>query len=241
MSDRIHEDLAGGAGLAAPARRECDRAVRRLGRLVECETPSRDATRLHAAYDLIEEWGSPVFGRAPDRQVEDGVPHLLWRADGPLQVLLLGHADTVFEAGTLARRPFRLQDGKAYGPGVFDMKAGLVVALEALALVASRGPAAAVSGVAMLVTGDEEVGSQTSRALIEEVAAPAGAVLVLEPSLDGDLKVGRAAVAASTTCTSAVEPRTPGSSRRPGATHCSRWRAGRSTCPAWPIPPSARA
>lgn len=87
--------------------------------------------------------------------------------------------------------PSGLEDGKAYGPGVFDMKAGLVVALEALALVASRGPAAAVSGVAMLVTGDEEVGSQTSRALIEEVAAPAGAVLVLEPSLDGDLKVGR--------------------------------------------------
>jgi glutamate carboxypeptidase len=161
-----------------------DRAVRRLGELVTAETPSGDATRLHAAYELVAEWGTKALGRAPEVVVESGVPHLLWGAARP-RVLLLCHADTVFPAGTIERRPFRVEGDRATGPGVFDMKAGLIAGLDALELVA------VTDEVALLVTGDEETGSRTSRGLIESVAAAADAVLVLEPSLDGALKVGR--------------------------------------------------
>ena len=162
-----------------------DRAVERLDRLVSLETPSGDVARLDAAYDLVGEWGGAALGRAPERVVSGGVPHLLWRTAEPPSVLVLGHLDTVFPTGTIDQRPFRVVDGRALGPGVFDMKAGVVTALDALERVRRT------DRVAVLLTGDEETGSLTSRALIEEVAATAGAVLVLEPSLEGALKVGR--------------------------------------------------
>lgn len=157
----------------------------RLRRLVTLETPSGDRDRLCAAYEPLAAWGAEALGRPPEEVVEGGVPHLLWSAPGPADVLVVGHADTVFPAGTVERRPFRVEDGRAFGPGVFDMKAGLVVALDALERVAGT------DRVALLVTGDEETGSLTSRALIEDVAREAAAVLVLEPSLDGALKIGR--------------------------------------------------
>ena len=160
---------------------DAGRAVARLERLVSLETPSGDVARLDAAYDLVAGWAAPVLGRGPERVVSGGVPHLLWRTPEPPDVLVLGHLDTVFPAGTVGRRPFRVVDGRAYGPGVFDMKAGVVVALDALER------AACPDRVALLLTGDEETGSVTSRALVEEVAGGAGAVLVLEPSLAGAL------------------------------------------------------
>jgi glutamate carboxypeptidase len=101
-------------------------------------------------------------------------------------VLLLGHHDTVFPLGTLARRPFRVDDGIATGPGVFDMLAGIVQALHGLARLDD------VSGVELLFSADEEVGSAASRELIEERARACGAVLVLEPSGPGGvLKTAR--------------------------------------------------
>ncbi len=102
------------------------------------------------------------------------------------RLLLVGHHDTVFPAGTVAARPFAVVDGRATGPGVFDMKAGLVQAIHAIASLDDR------SGIEVLVNSDEEIGSTTSRALIEARAAACGAVLVLEPSADGGaLKTGR--------------------------------------------------
>ncbi len=98
-------------------------------------------------------------------------------------VLLLGHFDTVWPVGTLDRMPFREQDGRLHGPGTFDMKAGIVVAM--LAVRALRQVRGAVPDLLMLWTGDEEVGSRTSRSLIEETARASSAVLVLEPSLPG--------------------------------------------------------
>jgi glutamate carboxypeptidase len=161
------------------------RALDRLERLVSTESPSGDPDRLDEVYALVAEWGTQAVGRAPERVVHQGVPHLVWRSDGPARVLLVCHADTVFPVGTIARRPFRVEDGIAYGPGVFDMKAGIVIALDALERITDT------DGVAWVVTGDEETGSLTSRALIEELARSAAAALVLEPSLDGALKVGR--------------------------------------------------
>jgi glutamate carboxypeptidase len=101
-------------------------------------------------------------------------------------VLILGHHDTVFPIGTLERRPFSVADGRATGPGVFDMKAGIVQAIHAVAALDDS------SGVEMLFNSDEEVGSHSSRPLLEERALACGAVLVLEPSADGGaLKTGR--------------------------------------------------
>jgi len=98
----------------------------------------------------------------------------------------LGHHDTVFPAGTLDQRPFNLENGRATGPGVFDMKAGIVQAIHAVASMNDR------SGVEILLSCDEEVGSTTSRLLLEERAIACGTVLVLEPSGDGGaLKTGR--------------------------------------------------
>ena len=109
-----------------------------------------------------------------------------WTGGGDPKVLILGHHDTVFPAGTLDQRPFNVENGRATGPGVFDMKAGIVQAIHAVASMNDR------SGVEILLSCDEEVGSTTSRSLLEERAIACGTVLVLEPSGDGGaLKTGR--------------------------------------------------
>jgi len=98
------------------------------------------------------------------------------------QLLVLGHYDTVYPTGTLAKMPFHISGGKAYGPGTFDMKAGITQALFALdALRELRAPVQ--KRIVFLWTSDEEIGSNTSRRLIEEQAQRSDAVFVLEPSL----------------------------------------------------------
>ena len=98
-------------------------------------------------------------------------------------ILLLGHFDTVWPVGTLERMPLHEQDGRLHGPGVFDMKSGIAVAMLAVRALDEVGHA--IPAVSMLWTADEEVGSTTSRGLIEEMARESRAVLVLEPSLPG--------------------------------------------------------
>lgn len=98
--------------------------------------------------------------------------------------LLLGHLDTVWPAGTLAEMPFTLEDGVARGPGVFDMKAGIAVALCVLEAVA-KGDVRPGGGVSFFLTPDEEVGSGASSGLLVEEALRRNRVLVLEPSGDG--------------------------------------------------------
>ncbi len=160
-------------------------AIERLDALVSLETPTGDAAALAAAQELVRSWLDPVVGEPGTIETVDGVDHLLWAGGAAPSVLLLGHLDTVFPKGTIVDRPFRVEGDIATGPGVFDMKAGIVIMAAALARVAHPGE------VAVLLTSDEEVGSLTSRALIEREAARAGAVLVLEPSLDGALKIAR--------------------------------------------------
>ncbi len=109
-----------------------------------------------------------------------------WSGGGTPKVLLVGHHDTVFPVGSVAARPFAVRDGRATGPGVFDMKAGIVQAVHAVAELDDR------SGVEILITADEEVGSDASRELIEERALACGNVLVFEASADGGaLKIAR--------------------------------------------------
>jgi glutamate carboxypeptidase len=99
-------------------------------------------------------------------------------------VLLLGHFDTVWPIGQISRMPLREDDGKLYGPGVFDMKAGIAVAMLAMWAMA-RFSSSTFPAVTMLWTTDEEIGSESSRASIEQIARECDAVLVLEPSLPG--------------------------------------------------------
>ncbi|MEQ6900828.1 M20 family metallopeptidase [Nocardioides sp. YIM 152588] len=160
-----------------------------LRELVECESPSSDHAAVARSADLVARIGRERLGVAPERLVVDGVHHLRWRlgdqsASG--RVLVLAHHDTVWPVGTLARRPYDVTDGVLRGPGCFDMLTGLAMALHAIADLDDP------SGVTLLVTGDEELGSPSSRVLIEEEARRADAVLVLEASADGGaLKTAR--------------------------------------------------
>lgn len=157
-----------------------------LRTLVEVESPSRDLDALTASAQTVAAViESRLGGKAVLVESEAG-PHVHWSGGGDPRVLILGHHDTVFPLGTLARRPFRVEGGRATGPGVFDMLGGLVQAVHGLAALDD------LSDVEILVTADEEVGSGSSRALIEERALACGAVLVFEGAADGGgLKTGR--------------------------------------------------
>ena len=164
--------------------------VDQLAALVAVETPSDDLSACSAGADLLLEIGTEVLGE-PGESVEiEGRRHLRWHwdaAEGGPVIALLGHYDTVWPLGTLARWPFTVDPdtGRGTGPGTFDMKAGIVQMFHAVAALADR------SGVEILLTCDEETGSQVSRAPIEELARRSTAALILEGSAAGALKIGR--------------------------------------------------
>ncbi|MEU8781903.1 M20 family metallopeptidase [Streptomyces sp. NPDC048637] len=163
-----------------------DAMIEDLRTLVEVESPSRDLHALRASAEAVAAVIERRLGGQATLVESEAGPHVHWSAGGDPQVLILGHHDTVFPLGTLERRPFMVEDGQATGPGVFDMLGGLVQAIHGLASLADR------SGVEILVTADEEVGSRSSRALIEERALACGAVLVCEGAADGGgVKTGR--------------------------------------------------
>lgn len=159
--------------------------------LVEHESPSRDADRVAA-----------LAGRVAARLAADGVDaetlpcpgfgdavRATLRAPGATGgTLLVGHLDTVWPAGTLAERPFRIGNGRATGPGAFDMKAGIAVALSVLGDLAAAAPRPRVS---IFLAPDEEVGSAGSREALAAFARRHDRVLVLEPSSAGAVKIAR--------------------------------------------------
>ena len=161
-----------------------------LGALVSIESPSADTAACADCARAVAELGRELLGDAAEVvEAADGHTHLRWRfGGGSPQVVLVGHFDTVWPMGTLQRKPFTAGGGRATGPGVFDMKAGIVQGFHALSTLDS------LDGVAVLLTSDEEIGSVSSRALIEETARGARAALVLEPSAGGALKVARKGV-----------------------------------------------
>jgi glutamate carboxypeptidase len=174
--------------------------ARLLGKFVRAESPSLDKAAVdHFGGIVAAEWRRRGARVTLLRQRERG-DHIRadWNPRGISaggQILVLGHLDTVYGRGTLARMPFRLSRGRAYGPGAFDMKGGLVIALFAVDALAAarRWPA---KRVVFLLTSDEEIGSGTSRAVIEREARRSDAVLVLEPAsgLNGGVKTGRKGV-----------------------------------------------
>ncbi len=165
-----------------------------IRQFVECESPSDDAAALDRFVELVSDTLSPFaklkrFG--PHVRAEFALPGKKKQA----QILVLGHSDTVWPMGTLAAMPFRESQGRLWGPGVLDMKAG--IAFFIFAVRALRELDIPVSSrVVMQLNADEEVGSESSRPLTEEAARRSAAVLVLEPGtgLEGKLKTARKGV-----------------------------------------------
>lgn len=157
-----------------------------LERLVASESPSRSTGLVARNAEVLADLIEARLGTRPELIDSPVGPHVHWRGGADTRVLILGHHDTVHPEGTISSRPFAVEGDRASGPGVFDMKAGIVQAIHAVASLRDR------ARVEMLFTADEEIGSAHSRALLEERALAAGAVLVLEPSADGGaLKIGR--------------------------------------------------
>lgn len=160
--------------------------LKTLRALVECESPTSDLASAHVvttlAQELAEDW-LPTSARV---EIHGNRPVWRWGPDQPA-VLLLGHLDTVWPIGTLSTIPFAINGDRVSGPGVFDMKAGVV---QGWAAIKESGITES-SGVGMLLTTDEETGSHASRELISQTITHAKVVIVLEPSLDGALKTRR--------------------------------------------------
>lgn len=151
--------------------------------LVRLESPSHDKAAVDRCGAAIAQMLREMNARVTAIPQPGRGDHLRAEFDGgPRRVLLLGHFDTVWDVGQIARMPLRVDGGKLYGPGIYDMKASIAVAMLAVRAAMSAGP---IPRVAMLWTTDEEVGSATSRTLIEAEARASDAVLVLEPCLPG--------------------------------------------------------
>ncbi|MFI7147025.1 M20 family metallopeptidase [Nonomuraea sp. NPDC050022] len=168
-----------------------------LKAVVELETHSSDKAMLVKGLHAIRARAVDLLG-PPDAEVRhDGGPYgdileLAYQGTAPGTVLMLSHYDTVWPTGTLAEWPFTVVDGKATGPGVFDMKSGLVQSIWALRGLRELG--LPHPSVRFLFNGDEEIGSPASREHIESASADALASLVFEASLDGALKTARKGV-----------------------------------------------
>ena len=172
-----------------------------LEELVRLESPSGDRQHLVTAAEHLTRAWQDVGARVVSHDAVDAGVHLEIRWDGPAgtpagapPALVLGHVDTVHPLGALDRNPLREADGVLHGPGTQDMKGGLVVAWHAVDLLRERGHRLQ-RPVVVLVTADEEVGSITSRPLVEHLARGSAHALVLEgAAADGSLKTARKGV-----------------------------------------------
>jgi glutamate carboxypeptidase len=152
--------------------------------LVRVESPSDDLAAVQRSAELVAEIGTRYLGAEPERIDVEDRPHLAWRlGDGPRKVIILAHHDTVWPIGSWGPDPWTFTDGVIRGPGCFDMITGIVQAMLGLRLLMEDG--VRLDGVTLLVTADEEIGSPTSRTLIETEAAGCTAAFVLEASGPG--------------------------------------------------------
>src|SRR5215213_1639573 len=171
-----------------------DKTIEMIREIVEIESPSYDVERSK----LVALWVENEARKLPlDLEIER-VPaencgdHILIRAFSGRDenILLLGHTDTVHPVGTKILNPTRIEDGKFFGCGIFDMKSGIVLMLEALRFIAESNASPSRS-VTILLSCDEEVGSFTGREIVEREARKAAACYVFEPSAGGRVKTGR--------------------------------------------------
>jgi glutamate carboxypeptidase len=171
-----------------------DEMVEAIRSIVDIESPSYNVEQSGKVVDLIIERSREIpldldIERIPAEKYGE---HLVIRAfpSDRRGTLLLGHTDTVHPIGTAAQNPTRVDDDRFYGCGIFDMKANIVLMLEALRFFAEMGTKPA-GPVMIFLSCDEEVGSFSGRPLLEREAADAERCFVFEPSLDGKVKTGR--------------------------------------------------
>ena len=167
--------------------------------LVRVESPTEDPAAVNRSVRLVEKWLRQGGGKSK-RSRQSAAGDLLVSRFGPVRstlkpLMLLGHLDTVWPLGTLRKMPFRLRAGRAWGPGVLDMKAGVAMAVIALRVLQQAGRLN--RPVIFLLNSDEETGSNHSRALTESLARKCASVFVLEPAqgIPGAYKTARKGVA----------------------------------------------
>ncbi|MGA8183069.1 MAG: M20/M25/M40 family metallo-hydrolase, partial [Terriglobia bacterium] len=195
--------------LLACCRRDLPNTMKLLGEAVKIESPTysppdidrmarffaREFRRHHGKVSLLENsttgaalavefWGGTRTSKSRRGKGKHNTP----KPKKP--ILLIGHHDTVWPKGTLARMPFRVQRGRAYGPGVLDMKSGIVLVVAAVRALQELGVEPS-SSVRLFLNPEEEAGSEAFRREIERQAKASRAVLVLEPAANGALKTAR--------------------------------------------------
>ncbi|MCK5352088.1 M20/M25/M40 family metallo-hydrolase, partial [bacterium] len=175
---------------------ESDQILELLRTLVELESPSHRKDLVdQVGFMIAEHLG--VQGLTPQVVPREEVGDVVWAEWGEKEegrILVLCHMDTVWEEGSLTRNPFRVEDGRVYGPGIFDMKAGVAATLKIQEYLA-RGWIRPRRKVRFLYTTDEELTSTHSREFIEGFACESDLVLITEPPLPGgDLKTSRKGV-----------------------------------------------
>lgn len=179
--------------LIAWAQAHHDAILAQILELAECESPSDDPSAIERFVRLIAHLSGDIAtvrvipgtqGAGPHAQLDFDLPG----SQGETQILALGHSDTVYPMGTLRTMPAVLRDGRLYGPGVFDMKAGVTQFLFAMRAIRELG-IPVKHRVKLQLNADEETGSATSRALTESEARRSVAVIVVEPAAGSDGKV----------------------------------------------------
>ena len=152
-----------------------------LEKLVRLESPTEDLAACREVIECASAIAQEVLGKPAQIREVNGRPVFWWGATNP-DVVVLAHLDTVWPKGSF-QPVWSVKDNAATGPGIFDMKAGFIQALYAMADIDGS--------VALVATSDEETGSATSKDFIKEISAKAKAVLVLEATLNGKVKTGR--------------------------------------------------
>lgn len=172
--------------LLAGARRKEPALLDLIRKLVRAESPSDDKAAVDGCVALVAERAKALGGRVKLHR-QRGYGDVLEARFGPKsksgaagRTLLLGHLDTVWPLGTLKTMPCKLSEGRLWGPGTLDMKAGVAMALTALEMLTEAG--LLEREIVLLLTSEEEVGSPVSRPITERLAAECGAVYVLEPA-----------------------------------------------------------
>jgi len=162
--------------------------------IVDIESPSYNVQQSRKVVDrIVKMLGDLTLDLTIERkQADECGDHLIVRAfqSDRKGTLLLGHTDTVHPIGTAVENPTRVEDDRFFGCGIFDMKANIVLMVEALRFFVETGTRPS-KPVTILLSCDEEVGSRTGKPIVEREASAAEACLVFEPSLDGKVKTGR--------------------------------------------------
>lgn len=191
-SSRKDEGAFVGAELVEYFEQRLPHMTEDLAALVAIESPSNGIDALRTCASYLAPLGTSLLGHKPEKIEVKGRVHLLWKFGSKPRTVLVGHYDTVHPVGTVAQFPFSAEGDIARGPGVCDMKGGIVIATHALHLLVETFGAAALDGICLFLNADEEIGSPTSLATILELADSATTAIGFENAGEnGEVKVER--------------------------------------------------